>query len=262
MKIIKRSAVTVALLASLPLAAPMVHAEEVESSAYTLSANVGLFSQYIFRGISYTQEKPALQGGFDVAHRSGLYLGVWGTNVSDAALNNASGEIDVYGGYANTVGDLGYDIGFLQFLFPGGEINGTHEKYNTLELYAGLTWKFLNLKYSRTLTDYFGFNDTSFGLGRGDSKGSHYVEANLSHEFRPGWTVLAHVGKQSVSNYGEYDFTDWKVGLARDFDGGWQVGLAWIDTDADRLLYTVCDDNRRCRDTGASKWALHLKRVF
>lgn len=262
MKIIKRNAVTAALLAGLSLAAPKVHAEEVESSAYTLSANVGLFSQYIFRGISYTQEKPALQGGFDVAHSSGLYLGVWGTNVSDAALNNASGEIDVYGGYANTVGDFGYDIGFLQFLFPGGEINGTHEKYNTLELYAGLTWKFLNVKYSRTMTDYFGFNDKSFGLGRGDSKGSHYVEANLSHEFLPGWTVLAHVGKQSVSNYGKYDFTDWKVGLTKDFDGGWQVGLAWIDTDADRRMYTVCDDNRHCKDTGASKWLLHAKRVF
>lgn len=251
-----------ALLAVLPVLASAAHAAEEAAPDFTVSANVGLFSQYVFRGVSYTQKKPALQGGFDVAHGSGLYLGTWGTNVSDAALNNAAGEIDVYGGYAGAVGDLGYDVGFLQFLFPNGEINGTNEKYDTLELYAGVTWKFLNLKYSRTVTDYFGFNDKSFGLGRGGSKGSNYVEANLSYEFLPGWTALAHVGRQRVRNYGDYDFTDWKLGVTKDFAGGWQAGLAWINTDADRRLYTVCDDNGRCKDTGASKWLVHLKRTF
>ncbi|MBC7207835.1 MAG: hypothetical protein H5U27_15155, partial [Methyloversatilis sp.] len=108
----------VLLMAALPLS---VHAEEA-APAYTISANVGLFSQYIFRGISYTQEKPAVQGGFDLAHASGAYLGVWGTNVSDLALSNATGEIDVYGGYAKTVGDFTFDVGFLQFIFPGGKL--------------------------------------------------------------------------------------------------------------------------------------------
>ncbi len=237
-------------------------AQADDAPPYSLSANVGLFSQYVFRGISYTQEKPAVQGGFDLAHESGLYVGVWGTNVSDTALNNAVGEIDVYGGYANTIGDLTYDFGFLQFIFPGGEINGTNESYNTLELYAGLTWSFLNLKYSHTVTDYFGFNDDSFGLGRGGSDGSHYVEANLSYEFLPGWTALGHVGRQKVRNYGDYDFTDWKVGVTKDFEGGWQLGLGWIDTTADSALYTLCDGNGHCKDTGANKWVAHVKRSF
>lgn len=261
MKTIKCNAVTAAVFAGLLCSMPMAHAEDAES-AYALSANVGLFSQYTFRGVSYTQEKPALQGGFDLAHRSGMYLGVWGTNVSDAALNNASGEIDIYGGYTNKIGDFSYDVGFLQFLFPGGEINGTNEKYNTLELYAGVTWSFLNVKYSRTMTDYFGFNDKSFGLGHGDSKGSDYIEVNLSHQFMPGWTVVAHFGRQSVKNYSDYDFTDWKLGLTKDFDRGWQIGLAWLNTNADRDLYTVCGHNGRCKDAGSSKWVAHVKRVF
>jgi uncharacterized protein (TIGR02001 family) len=264
-KIIKRTAACVllpGLLAASLAASLAARAEEPPSAPYTLSANVGVFSQYVFRGISYTQEKPAVQGGFDLAHESGLYLGVWGTNVSDAALNNAVGEIDVYGGYANTLGDVTYDVGFLQFIFPGGEITGTNESYNTLELYAGLTWQFLNVKYSRTMTDYFGFNDKSFGLGRGDSDGSHYIEANLAYEFLPAWKAQAHVGRQRVRNYGDFSFTDWKVGVTKDFDGGWQAGLAWIDTDADSALYTLCDANDRCKDTGASKWLAHIKRTF
>lgn len=261
MKTIKRDALGV-LLTALFATAPCVHAEEAPSSPYTISTNVGLFSQYVFRGIAYTQGKPSVQGGLDISHQSGLYLGMWGGNVSDAALNNAAGEIDVWGGYANTIGDFTYDLGFYQYIFPGGEINGTNEKYNTLEAYAGLTWKFLNVKYSQTLTDYFGFNDKSFGLGRGDSDGSHYIEGNLAYEFLPGWKALAHVGRQHVRNYGDYSFTDWKLGVTKDFEGGWQAGVAWINSSAESQLYTVCDDNGRCKDTGDNKWLVHLKRTF
>ncbi|PKO34461.1 MAG: hypothetical protein CVU34_06815 [Betaproteobacteria bacterium HGW-Betaproteobacteria-7] len=252
----------ITVLAALLAAVNVVHAEEAPAPAYSISANVGLFSQYVFRGISYTQEKPAVQGGFDLAHQSGLYLGIWGTNVSDAALNNAVGEIDIYGGYANTVGDVTYDLGFLQFIFPNGQINGTDEKYDTLELSAALTWKFLNVKYSHTVTDYFGINDNSLGLGRGGSKGSNYIEGNLAYEFLPSWKGLIHVGRQHVRNYDEYDFTDWKVGVTKDFAGGWQAGIAWITTNADKQLYTVCDGNSRCKDTGANKWLVHVKRTF
>ena len=118
-------------LAALALFAASVTVQAQETAAapaYTISANVGLFSQYIFRGISYTQEKPAVQGGFDLAHESGAYLGVWGTNVSDLALSNATGEIDVYGGFAKTIDDWTVDVGFLQFIFPGGkyEIGRAH----------------------------------------------------------------------------------------------------------------------------------------
>lgn len=250
-------------LAGLLAAISPAHAEQPSEAAFTTSANIALVSNYIFRGVTYTQGKPAVQGGFDLAHVSGAYLGIWGSNVSESPLNGAAGEIDVYGGYANSVGNLNYDVGFLRFTFPGGKIAGTNEKYDTLELYASLTWRFGNLKYSRTLTDYFGFNDKSFGMGRGDSKGSHYIEANLAHEFLPGWSILAHVGHQSVKNYGDYDFSDWRVALTKDFEGGWQAGVAWADTDADKTLYTACNSSGRgCKDTGSGKWVVHLSRSF
>ncbi|MBU0857179.1 MAG: TorF family putative porin, partial [Gammaproteobacteria bacterium] len=106
-KTLQGSALSAALLGLLatPLSLQAAEGAMAAEPSYTISANVGVFSQYVFRGISYTQEKPAVQGGFDLAHESGLYIGIWGTNVSDLALSNATGEIDVYGGYANTVGD-------------------------------------------------------------------------------------------------------------------------------------------------------------
>jgi uncharacterized protein (TIGR02001 family) len=267
-KTLQGSALSAALLGLLatPLSLQAAEGAMAAEPSYTISANVGVFSQYVFRGISYTQEKPAVQGGFDLAHESGLYIGIWGTNVSDLALSNATGEIDVYGGYANTVGDFTYDVGFLQFIFPGGKYDPSGESLNTLELYAGVTWKFLNVKYSHEVTDYFGFNNKSFGTGQGDSDGSHYIEANVNHEFMPGWVANLHVGHQKVKNYEDYNFTDWKIGVTKNFEGGWQASLAYITTNADSALYTICDTaggaSVRCKDTGDNKWLASVKRTF
>src|SRR5207237_1081318 len=65
---------------------------------HTFTANVGLFSEYIFRGISQTGGRPAVQGGFDYAHASGLYLGTWASNISwleDFGLYNRSRLVHV-----------------------------------------------------------------------------------------------------------------------------------------------------------------------
>src|SRR5689334_16407536 len=90
-----------------------------------LTANVGIFSEYIFRGISQTAGKPAVQGGFDYAHSSGFYLGTWGSNISwleDFGLYTRSSlEWDFYGGYkSNFPGsdDWNYDVGTLYYYYP------------------------------------------------------------------------------------------------------------------------------------------------
>src|SRR6476469_8451621 len=48
---------------------------------YTITGNFGIYSQYIFRGLTQTDQKPAFQGGFDYAHTNGFYLGTWGSNI-------------------------------------------------------------------------------------------------------------------------------------------------------------------------------------
>lgn len=254
-----RAAAAALLLASAALPALAADAPPAAEPApsYTLTTNVGLFSQYVFRGISYTQKKPAIQGGADFAHQSGLYLGIWGSQISGKAIQNATGEIDLYGGYATTVGDFGLDVGFLQFLFPGGQYTGLGENYQTLEASVAVSWQMLKLKYSHALTDYFGFNDRTFAAGRGDSKGSYYLDLTATVPFGEGWSAEAHVGRQKVRHYDEYSFTDWKLGVAKDLGQGWKAGLAYIDTNADSALYTIDGV-----DTGHRKVLASIMRTF
>src|SRR5437870_6776447 len=103
-------------MAQMTMPAPAPAAPGAPEPDFTFTGNVGIYSQYVFRGVSQTNEKPALQGGFDLGHKSGLYVGTWLSNISwlsDASPGvSASLEWDMYGGYKGTLpGDFGYDIG-------------------------------------------------------------------------------------------------------------------------------------------------------
>ena len=65
-----------------PAASPAPAAAPEPAPDWTLTANAGLFSEYIFRGIAQTAGKPAVQGGFDLGHSSGFYAGTWASNIS------------------------------------------------------------------------------------------------------------------------------------------------------------------------------------
>ena len=79
-----------------------------------------LATDYRFRGISQTFKNPALQGGLDYAHASGFYIGNWNSSVSGLTYPNGAGlEMDLYGGYKKTIGDFGFDVGLLQYYYPG-----------------------------------------------------------------------------------------------------------------------------------------------
>ena len=80
----------------------------------TLTGNFALVSDYRFRGISQTDKKPATQGGFDIATKSGAYAGIWTSNVSQWTATGASQEVDLYGGYkASLPMDIGLDVGYI-----------------------------------------------------------------------------------------------------------------------------------------------------
>src|SRR6187402_1075729 len=106
---------------------PALAADAAPPPEHTLTGNFGLYSQYIFRGLTQTDREPAVQGGFDYAHSSGFYLGTWGSNISWLKENasvapggtlisggtysqGGSAEIDFYGGYKMTFGDFGADL--------------------------------------------------------------------------------------------------------------------------------------------------------
>lgn len=195
------------------------------SSPHTVAGNMSIVSDYRFRGISQTFQQPAIQGGIDYSHSSGFYVGNWNSNVSGNSFADGTIEMDVYGGFKKGFGDVTLDVGLLQYLYPGAEAAGV--KYDTLEAYIGASWKWFTLKYSITLDDYF---------GAADSDGSGYLDLSASYELAPKLNLVAHIGQQTVENFKNLDYTDYKIGFTYDLNG-WVLGAAYIDTDADDPFY-------------------------
>ncbi len=103
---------TLAVLGVAPAFSQTAAAPAAPTSDWAFTANLGLFSDYRFRGISQTNEKPAIQGGFDLGHSSGFYVGNWNSNVSSAQYDGANIEMDFYGGYKHSWDSgFGLDVG-------------------------------------------------------------------------------------------------------------------------------------------------------
>ena len=245
----RKSLITTAVLGALVAPSFVFAADAAPASDFTASYNVGLFSQYIFRGLTQTNNKPALQGGFDVSHKSGLYIGGWSSNVSwlrdngSSSLYNTGGslEIDLYGGFKTELGKtgLGIDLGALQYYYPGAH-NTNLPKANTTELYGALTYGWLQAKLSGVVSnDAWGFGK-KYGDGtvtNGDERGAYYAELNANVPLADsGITALLHVGRQEFKDARytaggpDASYTDWKVGLTKGFDGGVNIGAFYTDT--------------------------------
>lgn len=209
-----------------------------EDSPHSISANVSLTSDYVFRGISQTGGDPAIQGGFDYAHSSGLYAGTWASNVGwikdFQGYDSGSMEIDFYGGYANSIGDFTYDLGLIQYMYPGEK--GGAVDADTTELYVSGGWKWFTVKYSYYLSDeVFGF----------DSDGGDYWDISASLPVgETGLTLDAHWGTFGFDNVSEADYDDWSVGASYDMGklgklgDGFTVAVKYSDTDADEAVWT------------------------
>lgn len=218
-------------------------AADAPASPHTLTGNLTLTTDYRFRGISQTFEKPAIQGGIDYSHSSGFYLGNWNSNVNEGAgFPESNLEMDFYGGYKTSFGDFGLDVGAIYYYYPGSDANAargttlinpkngqTHNgSVDNKEIYIGGSWKFVSLKYYHSVGDYFSAPDT---------KGSSYVDLSASYDLGNGWGINGHVGSLRVKNYhagtdvSDADYTDYKLGVTKDLNG-WLVGLAYIGTDS------------------------------
>lgn len=210
----------------------------------TLTGNANIYSDYRFRGFTQTGYKPAFQGGFDLSHSSGLYIGNWNSNVEQGLYRGASLEMDFYGGYKYTfLEDFTLDVGGYYYFYPtkrgSSDYYGYGKKADNGEVYVGLSWKTFSVKYWYAVTNYFGLGDSFQGGPSVDTKGSGYVDLNGSYEVYDGWSVLAHAGYQHVKNAAQFVDTngdtlkghvwDYKVGVTKDFSG-YIVGVGWVGT--------------------------------
>ena len=203
---------------------PVVQAQES-----SLSYNVGVVSDYRYRGISQSRLEPALQGGIDYADKSGFYVGAWGSTIKwiKDAGGDANVEVDLYGGYKGSMGDIAYDVGILRYEYPR---NHLAVSANTNEVYGALTYGPATLKYSHAVSNLFGF---------ANSKNSYYLDLSANFDLGGGYSLTPHLGYQSVKNNGDYSYTDYAVTLGKDLGNGLTATAALIGTDASKSLYIM-----------------------
>jgi len=255
-KTILSTSVAVALLAP---ALALAQAAPAPAPAPSLTGNVGLFSQYIFRGLAQTTGKPALQGGADYAHSSGFYLGTWMSNVSwlsdSLTYTGSSLEWDFYGGYKGSfAGDFGYDVGMLQYYYPGNRVGGAVSA-NTLEAYGALSWKWISAKFSYSVTD------RTFGVA--DSFGSYYLDLTATFPVTDKLNLIGHFGMQKfsgtsgvcgagVKNDKCASYEDYKLGATYALPDSWTIGAYYTGTSmntAQETFYTSLNSFKLGKDT-------------
>ena len=213
----------IALAAAATLSSGVACAEEAAAPVpdIAVTTNVGITSDYRFRGVSQNNQAPSFQGGVDVAfNKLGLYVGTWGSNVSQWTAGNGTLEMDLYGGYKTEIAGFGVDVGVIDYQYPGsgGAYQGAAVKANTQEAYLGLSYSIATLKASRTIGDNY-FNSTVAGK---NAKGTMYYDLTLSQEILPKLTASAHAGytdyKTSDPTVKDFSYADYNVGLAYDYN--------------------------------------------
>jgi uncharacterized protein (TIGR02001 family) len=128
-----------------------------EAPKFTYSFNIGLATDYVFRGVSQNKENPAVQGGIDLGYGI-AYFGLWASNIDfggndlaftpgSAASKQVSTEIDIYGGIKPVLGPATFDLGVIYYAYPGANDGGASklqvEKQDYVEFKAGVSGAFI-----------------------------------------------------------------------------------------------------------------------
>lgn len=206
-------------------------AAEEAAAPYKFSANIALTSDYVFRGVSQTQEDPALQAGLNFEHESGFYAGIWGSSVDFVDENapaadedGANVEIDAILGYAFDINDdWAADISAVQYFYPG---TNDGIDYDYLEFIGAVTWNdFITGKVGYSL-DVFNSDETGVWIG-----------LSASHDL-PWWglSINGEVGNYDIDGGNDdgsnFSYMNYGLGLSKSF-GPLTTSIGWSDTDKD-----------------------------
>lgn len=189
------------------------------------SGNVGFVTDYTFRGVTQTREAPAVQGGFDYAHPSGGYVGIWASSL-EFGDGEAGTEIDYYAGYSADVGNgITADGGVIYYQYPSAN---SSLNYDFVEVYGGLSTEVQidgqDVAADASLSvspDYFG-----------GSGAAYYAKLGASTPLPHGFTLDGHVGYQWIEDNDTFllpDYADWSVGIGYELEG-FELKAQYIDT--------------------------------
>ena len=284
----RKSLITTAVLGALAAPSFVFAADAAATPNLTVAYNVGLYSQYIFRGLTQTDRGPAVQGGVDLTHSSGFYLGAWATNISWLRDNYGSGgptyssggrvELDLYGGYRYTFGSgLGIDLGALQYVYPGSRDSQNFARANTTELYGALSYGWVQAKISTVVSKgawSIGKTPANESSGGENAQGTYYAELNATIPVSDligakdgaasGITGIAHIARQEFNAGTANDpssYTDYKLGLQKSFSegalNGVNVGGYWTYANTKDIAWTYAG-----RNIGDSTGTVFVQKTF
>jgi uncharacterized protein (TIGR02001 family) len=207
-------------------AEPAAEPEEVPS----VSANLGLVSDYRFRGISQTDRDPAIQGGFDYTYNpASIYVGTWLSNIDKDGFVGSPFEWDIYGGWRPKFGDFTLDLGAVYYMYPQGDDHyyGFYvdaDSQNTVEFKLGGTYDFGVAAAS--VTGYY--SDDWFLT----DEPAWRIEGGVSIPLPADFALSAKFGYNSFDvpyPSGADHYQDWSIGLTYAV-GGATIGLSYVDT--------------------------------
>jgi len=167
---------------------------------YTITGNVAVTSDYMFRGLTQTWGGPAVQGGGDLSTANGFAAGFWASSISNKSYPGAALELDLYASFGTAFNDdWSWRAGIYGYVYPNGNLDDVglpSRSFNTVEANAALTWKWLTLKYNYSLTDYFAI-DTEQGYN-GDSGGTQYIQLDAAIPFNDQWSLALHAAHTGI----------------------------------------------------------------
>ena len=230
---------------------------------HVFSANVALTTNYMFRGVSQTNNGPAIQGGFDYEYSPyNLYVGVWASNVDSssgslvfedpvtgeislsprtddaeeiilepAGYDGASMELDIYAGWRPSWQGIDFDLGYLRYQYPGTNTN----ENNTDEFHLGVAYDVMGY-FTPSYTAYY--SDDWFGGGP-----AWYHDLSVEIPLPYNFTLAGHYGwNRFDDSIGDYE--DYSAGISTEYMG-FGFDLSWVS----RTDQSACGRPFQCGDT-------------
>jgi uncharacterized protein (TIGR02001 family) len=196
-----------------------------------------------------------VQGGVDYADKSGFYVGAWGSSIKwikDSGAEKGNVEIDLYGGYKGTAGDVAYDVGFLRYEYAGNKLANVPSfvNANTNEVYGAVTYGLFTAKYSHAISNLF---------GNADSKNSYYLDLSAAIDLGDGYSLTPHVGRQFIKNAPTYTYNDYSLTLGKDLGNGLSASVMAVDTNNDNYSSGASNGSKNLGKAGV---VLGLKYSF
>jgi uncharacterized protein (TIGR02001 family) len=225
--------------------------EEAWNDPKNISGTVLLTTDYVFRGVSNSDNEPAVQGSLDYTFK-GFYVGIWGSNTdfSDAGI-----EIDYYGGYSGEIGNFGYDLMAIYYSYPD---SGANPSLNYFEAHLGLTYKFAGVFLEPTIGAGYNFSPDYSGEDGLGHYGNGTLDLALPYEFTLGGEIgYQYVegddttgGNMGMNGNDGYDYWHWRVSFTKDIPKWFTLDLSYHNTDSDaqnffsdiadpRLVFTI-----------------------